>query len=168
MSITAHIHSNQWTYNDRSLRLREEQRRWLEGQEFTHFVTLNYHRRYSDREARRRLRLWCKNLLSRLMRPKAYRFLKPSSVLFFVAFPEDTRNDEPHFHLLARVAREFADYFQQIAERLWENCVLSGTAKVLPIGPTEHDMKEVVSYTTKHAHRLFSVEGFVLSTEFED
>ena len=92
----------------------------------------------------------------------------PRDVLFFFAFPEDTLQDRPHFHMLVRVTPDRAEYFERIAAKLWINCVAAGTCDVQRIRPTDEDREQLISYVTKNAHRYFSSMAYFPSTEFED
>lgn len=169
MTTYGHIYTNQWNFSHNSLQLREELRKWLSADyEFTHFVTLNFHRKHTPERAKRFVQLWFKNVRDRLMKPACFRGRAPSEVLFFFAFPEDTLHDEPHFHLLTRVALESADYFERLASRLWTNCVSSGTCDVQPIRDADSDHAQAISYATKNVHRHFSSSAYFPSTEFED
>lgn len=169
LTTYGHIYTNQWNFCHNSIQLREILRKWLcADYEFTHFVTLNFHRKHTPERAKRFVRLWFKNVQDRLMKPARFRGRAPSEVFFFFAFPEDTLHDEPHFHLLTRVAPESTDYFERLASRLWTNCVSSGTCDVQPILDADSDRAKVVSYATKNVHRHFSSSAYFPSTEFED
>lgn len=168
--ITAdRIHTDQWHYCPKSLRLKEDLRKWLiDEHEFTHFVTLNLNRKHTPDRAKRLVKLWYKNVLCRLMKRTCLQLRAPRDVLFFFAFPEDTLQDRPHFHLLVRVTPDRAEYFDRIAAKLWINCSAAGSCDIQRIGPTEEDRERLIFYVTKNTHRYFSSMEYFPSTEFED
>lgn len=164
------IYSQHHRVTDRGLALQEGIRQMLRAQErpFTHWVTLSFNRKHLPSAAQRILQLWFMNMNARMFRARHFRERPTEDLFFFVAFPEDTLRENPHFHLLVRVAPERADYFMRLAGRAWRSCVASGDWDVQRIRESAQDHEWVQAYATKNANRVFSHDGFVTSTMLTD
>lgn len=138
-------------------------RDWVSINEHSHFVTLNFHRRYSDAAAQQKLRLWSLDVIARLFRSPTFAQSSLHDIFRFIAFFEDTMNDEPHLHLLLYVDPARAVRFELIASRFWQAIVPSGTCDVQQITQTTADLHRVISYATKQTNRAISNESFITS-----
>jgi hypothetical protein len=138
-------------------------RDWVSNDEYSHFVTLNFHRQYSDVAAQQKLRLWSLDMIARLFRSPTFATSSLHDIFRFIAFFEDTMKDEPHLHLLLNVDPDRAVRFELIASRLWQAIVPSGTCDVQLIKQTSADLQRVISYATKQTNRPISYESFITS-----
>lgn len=162
-------YSVQHRITNRGLELQASIRQMLREQDrFTHWVTLSFNHKHLPDAAQRILQLWFMNVNARMFRAKRFRMKDTCDLHFFFAFPEDTLKENPHFHLLARVAPERAEYFERIVEPMWKSCVPSGDADVQRIGETNQDHEWVQEYATKNANRAFSHDGFLTSNMLKD
>ncbi len=154
---------------NRGLELQASIRQMLrEQQRFTHWVTLNFNRKHSADTAQKILQLWFMNMNARMFRSPKFATKNTSDLFFFFAFPEDTLKEKPHFHVMARLAPDRSDYFEQLASPKWKACVSSGSSDVQRIGDSDDDHEWVATYATKNANRAFSHDGFIISTNLTD
>lgn len=138
-------------------------RNWVLTEECSHFVTLNFHRRYSDAAAQQKLRLWSLDIIARLFHSSTFATSSLHDIFRFIAFVEYTMKDEPHLHLLLFVDPARAVRFEIIASRFWQAIVPSGTCDVQRITQTPADLQRVASYATKQTNRASSNESFITS-----
>jgi hypothetical protein len=131
--------------------------------ESSHWVTLNFHSDKSPRHAEAALRLWSLDVISRIFRGAVFAEIPLAKLFSFVALPEDTRSDHPHYHLLLWLHPDRRDWFARCADRFWRRIVPSGTSDVQLIGATDIDHAKVITYGTKHANRPFSYDNFITS-----
>lgn len=143
-------------------------RQMLHEHKFTHWVTLNFHRQYGPKATKELLQKWFMDLNCRFFRAQRFEGVETPSLFFFFAFPENTRKEEPHFHLLVNLHEDRHDYFEALAKRLWKKLVPSGTSDVQRIKDSDDDRESVISYATKHANRAFSHDEFIASNMLKD
>jgi hypothetical protein len=143
-------------------------RAMLHQNNFTHWVTLNFHQQYSTATAKLRLQKWFMDLNSRLFSSNSMNDTPTKEIFFFFAFPENTMKSEPHFHLLVFIRQDRKEYFERLAASFWKRIVPSGTAHIMPINSTEQDMAKVIDYATKHCNKAYSHDEFLTSTMLKD
>lgn len=161
------MNSNNYT-TVHGLQLQEGLRELLKSRSFTHWVTLNFHRKYAQTTAIQRLQLWFMNLNSRFFRAKCFSSMQTTDLFDFFAFPEDTLKEEPHFHLLVNLHHDCHDKFERLAQDAWKRILPSGTCDVQRIKDSTEDRERVISYATKQSNRRLSYEDFILSSTLND
>lgn len=161
------MNSNYYT-TVHGLQLQEGLRELLKSRSFTHWVTLNFHRKYSEKTAKQRLQLWFMNLNSRLFRAKRFSSMLTTDLFDFFAFPEETLKEEPHFHLLVNLHHDCHDKFERLAQDAWKRILPSGTCDVQRIKDSTEDRERVISYATKQSNRRLSYADFILSSSLND
>jgi hypothetical protein len=161
LSISLRLHSS-------GDRLKFAMREWLSGTVFTHWVTLNFHRQYALPAAQGCLQLWNMDVNSRLLRSRRYNEIPTCDLLFFVAFPEHTRTENVHWHLLVKVAAELHESFERQVGRMWKRVVPTGTSDIQRIGDSVEDHLDVQGYATKKFAMQASNESFVTSNMLSD
>lgn len=134
---------------------------------WTHFVTLNFHRRWCSGESRVALAKWAHSVCHHMFRRVAHRPPPPRRGLYFFAYKEFTQTADPHWHLLVETQAPRADRFARLAVSKWRSIVPSGTADVQEIGSTMADRQRVAAYVTKAADTEVAIEDFCISTEFD-
>lgn len=128
---------------------------------YSHWVTLNFHDKYSLATAQRRLQLWARNVVCRLFRNSQWCCSEVRKNFRFLAFPEFTKSGDIHYHILIFVRADRTLWFEQIAAAMWRNIVSTGSADVQSIKQTPSDVSRVFNYATKGADRPFSYNNFV-------
>lgn len=156
-------HESIYRVTDHGIELQHALRQMLLTPHYTHWVTLNTHAPLSPAHATRHLRLWTRDVLSRLFRSHRFHALALEELLRFVALPELTRTQHPHFHLLLFVHDQRAAWFEGCAAPMWKRIVPFGTVNVQPITQTPADHARIANYATKYADRPFSNENFITS-----
>jgi hypothetical protein len=137
-------------------------REWLTEFEWSHFVTISFNQATTDLSAHRELRRVHQRLDQKLF---GRRFYKRPDVdrTFFIALPEVASS--LHYHALFRVPYEKHQLFETWAPVIVKNIAKASSCDVTPVR-SQFDKERIASYITKDAYASYSIENFIVSSEF--
>lgn len=145
-----------------AMRHQDEMRKWLNTEQWSHFVTINFNEATSMLSARRLLSKFHYELDRKLFGRRFFK--RPESArTFFIAFPEVAR--ALHWHALFRVQEGAMERFKQNIGTMLKSAAKAASCDVQLIR-SEAEKERITSYITKDAWQSRSIENFLVSSEF--
>lgn len=155
--------NNLYRTTNHGIKLKNEMSRFFkyeQSQPFNLFATLNAFENYDIETLQARAQKWNRDIESRLFRGKKYQKILDEYFKYW-GFSENTKSNNPHYHLLVYITPQRIDWFKKIAPKIWSKKVPSGQCHIVDIRDCGG-----IDYVLKALNKPFGYSNYIVSGEF--